>query len=125
MQWPPDFRGELERRLTIEQRLTKDARLLTGAKLVYAESAAEFIGDCVWLYEPRNANAGEPVVIPAVLFPRQREYVDWLVERFRTKTSGPVEKSRDSGATWMASAFAVWLWLFQPGSAVGFGSRKV
>jgi phage terminase large subunit len=34
------------------------------------------------------------------------------------------EKSRDSGATWMSAAFAVWVWLFHPGSTVGFGSRK-
>jgi phage terminase large subunit len=47
-----------------------------------------------------------------------------MVERFETKTSAPVEKSRDSSATWMASSFAVWLWLFHAGTAVGFGSRK-
>ena len=54
----------------------------------------------------------------------QREYIEWLHTRFTTKTSAPVEKSRDSGATWMSCAFAVWLWLFYPGSTVGFGSRK-
>ena len=50
--------------------------------------------------------------------------MDWLAERYRTRTSAPVEKSRDSGATWMACVFAVWLWLFQDGSTSGFGSRK-
>ena len=63
-------------------------------------------------------------MLPVVLFPRQREFIEWLHERFTTKTSAPVEKSRDSGATWMSCAFAVWLWLFYPGSTVGFGSRK-
>ncbi len=63
-------------------------------------------------------------MLPVVLFPRQREFIAWLLERFRTKTSAPVEKSRDSGATWMSCAFAVWVWLFHPGSTVGFGSRK-
>jgi phage terminase large subunit len=124
MEWPPNYRGELERRMAIERRLTAEPKLLKGAKLAYAASAADFISDCVYLYEPRNANAGEPTIIPAVLFPRQREYVEWMVERFETKSSAPVEKSRDSGATWMSAAFAVWLWLFYPGSTVGFGSRK-
>lgn len=63
-------------------------------------------------------------MLPCVLFQRQREFIAWLHERFQTKTSAPVEKSRDSGATWMSAAFAVWVWLFHPGSTVGFGSRK-
>ena len=63
-------------------------------------------------------------MLPVVLFQRQREFIAWLHERFTTKTSAPVEKSRDSGATWMSAAFAVWVWLFHPGSTVGFGSRK-
>jgi hypothetical protein len=67
---------------------------------------------------------GEPVLIPLVLFSRQAEFLNWLVERYQSRTSAPVEKSSDSGATWMACVFAVWLWLFHPGSIVGFGSRK-
>ena len=63
-------------------------------------------------------------MLPVVLFPRQHQFIAWLHERFTTKTSAPVEKSRDSGATWMSCAFAVWVWLFHPGSTVGFGSRK-
>ncbi len=122
--WPPDYLGELQRRAELEKRLTAEPHLVKGAKFGYALSAADFISDCVYVHEPRNANTGEPVVIPVVLFPRQRQYIEWLTERFRTKTSGPVEKSRDSGATWMAAAFAVWLWLFFAGSTVGFGSRK-
>jgi hypothetical protein len=32
--------------------------------------------------------------------------------------------SRDMGASWCTIAYAVWLFLFRPGSSVGFGSRK-
>ncbi len=124
MQWPPSFALELARRLDLEQRLAADPSLQAGAKLAYAQSIADFVSDCVFLQEPRNANSDEPVKLPVVLFSRQREFLEWLVERFKTKTSAPVEKSRDSGATWMSCAFAVWLWLFFPGSTVGFGSRK-
>ena len=124
MEWPPSFSAELDRRLKLEHRLTAEPDLLGGALLRYAQDPAAFISDCVYIYEPRNANTGEPVMLPVVLFPRQREFIAWLHERFTTKTSAPVEKSRDSGATWMSCAFAVWLWLFYPGSTVGFGSRK-
>ena len=124
MQWPPNYAGELDRRMKLEHRLTAEKRLREGALAVYARDPVAFISDCVWLYEPRNANAGDPVMIPVVLFERQTQFIVWLHERFTTKTSAPVEKSRDSGATWMSSAFAVWVWLFHPGSTVGFGSRK-
>ena len=98
MEWPPDFLGELDRRLKLEHRLTAERELLAGALLQYAQSPADFICDCVYLHEPRNANSGEPVMLPVVLFPRQREFIAWLHERFTTKTSAPVEKSRDSPA---------------------------
>jgi phage terminase large subunit len=124
VQWPPHFQDELARRADLEHRLAADPRLQAGAKLAYSQSIAAFVSDCVWIAEPRNANADDPVKLPVVLFPRQQQFLEWMVERFQTKTSAPVEKSRDSGATWMASAFAVWLWLFYPGSTVGFGSRK-
>ena len=114
MEWPPSFSAELDRRLKLEHRLTADRALLDGALLRYAEDPAAFISDCVYIYEPRNANTGEPVMLPVVLFPRQREFIAWLLERFQTKTSAPVEKSRDSGATRMSCAFATWVWLFQP-----------
>jgi phage terminase large subunit len=124
LNWPPDFSLELDRRLKLEHRLTADKELLAGALLQYAASPADFISDCVYLSEPRNANQGDPVVLPCVLFERQRDFIAWLHERWATKTSAPVEKSRDSGATWMSCAFATWIWLFHPGSTVGFGSRK-
>lgn len=124
MEWPKDYSGELARRMELERQIKRDAVMLAGAKAFYRASPAAFVSDCVWLYEPRNANRGDPVRIPAVLFPRQREFIEWMLARFESRTSAPVEKSRDSGATWMASAFAVWLWLFHEGSTVGFGSRK-
>jgi hypothetical protein len=58
VEWPPDFSAELDRRLKLEHRLTAEPALLNGALLRYAEDPAAFISDCVYLYEPRNANSG-------------------------------------------------------------------
>lgn len=110
--------------MAIERATASDPVMQAGANALYAASPETFVADCVWVYEPRNANKKEPTRIPAVLFPRQREFIQWMHERFESKSSAPVEKSRDSGATWMAAAFAVWMWLYHPGSIVGFGSRK-
>jgi len=107
MDWPPDYVGELVRRATLEERLCSDPELLAAAKEFYASDPVAFVADLIWIVEPRNANVGLPTKL-----------------RFVTRTSAPVEKSRDSGASWMACAFAVWLWLFIGGSTAGFGSRK-
>ena len=47
MEWPPDYAGELDRRLKLEHRLTAERELLAGALLQYAQSPADFISDCV------------------------------------------------------------------------------
>jgi hypothetical protein len=124
MDWPRDYIGELKCRADLELGITRNPQLLKGALIKYAEDIVSFANDAAWIHEPRNANLGEPVYVPVVTFPRQAEFLTWLVERYRTRTSAPVEKARDSGATWMSCVFAVWLWLFHPGSIVGFGSRK-
>jgi hypothetical protein len=87
MEWPPDYAGELDRRLKLEHRLTADRELLAGALLVYADNPAAFIGDCVYIYEPRNANTGEPVMLPVVLFPRQRLVFSSITATMRVASS--------------------------------------
>lgn len=122
--WPPDFKGELARRKRVWEAGYASEDFAEVARKAYAADPVMFINDCVFVYEPRNASRGDPTKIPAVPFQRQAEFIYWLKTMFENKWSGPVEKSRDSGATWMASAFAVWVWLFIPGSSIGFGSRK-
>lgn len=71
-------------------------------------------------HDPRR----KPAFLPFVLFPRQVEFLQWLDERQRLEEDGLVEKSRDSGLTWMCAAYAVHKWLFEEAIAIGFGSRK-
>lgn len=101
-----------------------DPKLLVGAREYYRTRPAEFIEHWCDTYDPRNAGRGVPVRMPFVLFRRQRTMIDWLMACLAAEESGLVEKSRDMGATWLCCAFSVWLWLFWPGAAVGWGSRK-
>jgi hypothetical protein len=117
MDWPQNYIAELTRRAELELGITRNPQLLRGAFIKYATSVTDFANDACWIHEPRNANLNEPVFLPVVLFPRQEEFLNWLVERYRTRTSAPVEKARDSGATWMSCVFAVWLWLAKHGTA--------
>ena len=85
MNWPPDFNAELRRRADLELGIARDPKLLLGALVRYAESVTAFASDCAWLHEPRNANTGESVHIPVVLFKRQEEFLLWLQERYTTR----------------------------------------
>lgn len=90
----------------------------------YARHPADWISDWGWTFDPRAADVGRPTTMPFVLFPRQREAVDWIVDRWRSRQDGLIEKSRDMGVTWICVGLAAWFWTFEPGSVVGFGSRK-
>lgn len=98
--------------------------MLAGAKEFYRTRPVEFI--CHWFdtYDPRVAGTSTPAKMPFILFERQAEMVDFLWALVKGQESGLMEKCRDAGATWVCSAFSVWLWLFVPGSSIGWGSRK-
>lgn len=121
--WPPDVKGEYERRLRNLNRLNADARLQAGVMAHYAANPADWIADWCITFDPR-VPAPAPKLMPFVPFPRQREYVQFLHWCLTHKESGLTEKCRDVGATWLACGFTVWMWLFVPGSVVGWGSRK-
>lgn len=119
--WPPNYTDVFLER---QKRLLSLRKNVVGAKAFYKEHPLEFIEHWVMLCEPRNAVTDLPVIMPFILFQRQREYLDFLWALVKSQQSGLLEKSRDMGATWMCSSFSVWLCLYWAGSSVGWGSRK-
>jgi phage terminase large subunit len=122
--WPPDYVAEFAWRQKQILRIRSNPVLTHGAREFYRTHPVEFINHWCSTYDPRNAGGGTPAKIPFIMFPRQREFVEFLFACIRAEESGLVEKARDMGATWVCCAFSVWLWLFWPGAAVGWGSRK-
>jgi phage terminase large subunit len=120
----PDYDPVWRERTARLQRLRDDPSIVAGLKAFYAEHPVEFITDWCCTFDPRNVEIGLPAVVPFLLFPKQAEYVSWVVARWRNREDGLVEKSRDMGVSWLCVAIAVWMWLFHPGVVVGFGSRK-
>jgi len=88
---------------------------------IYRADPVRFIMDFGITYDPRRKTQKN---IPFHLFSKQKELILWLKESIDTGRGGVVLKSRDMGATWSACCFSVWMWLYQDGSAVGWGSRK-
>lgn len=105
--------------------MRKHKHMLAGALEYYRTRPVEWINDWCDTYNPRNAMDPDALVyMPMVLFPRQREFVQYLHQLVTSAASGLVEKSRDMGATWVACAYSVWAWRFIPGAAIGWGSRS-
>lgn len=100
------------------------AQYLHACKVYYRENIDRFIEDWGVTVDPRNAGTGRPVIMPFLLFPKQREYLQWLATRWRGSEDGILVKSRDCGASWLAMAGACTLCLFWNDVSIGFGSRK-
>lgn len=117
-----DYTAVIEERTRCLDALRADSELLAATKVYYRTHVHDFIDDWLWTYDPRLLP--KLAHVPLIMWPRQREYISWLEERFVTRTPGLCEKSRDMGVSYLSLAFALWLWLFHPGSKCAFGSRK-
>lgn len=124
MIWPPEYVGEFIRRQELLQRIKNNPHHIYGAKEYYRTNPVEFIEDFCFTYDPRNASGEVPTTLPFCLFPRQKDLVTFLYECIEDSENGLVEKCRDMGASWLACAVSVHLWLFSDGAAIGWGSRK-
>lgn len=120
----PNYTLILKRRSEKLRKLRKDKRLLAAAKIHYKSNPWDFVNDWGMTYEPRNVEKNLPTVIPFVLWPKQRQFMQWMHARWQQGQRGLGEKSRDFGATWIAVSWACSMCLFWDGFAVGFGSRK-
>lgn len=123
-QWPPNYTEVFATRQKRLLAIQKDRSLLIGAKVYYPDHSHDFINDWCITYDPRNATNGSLALMPFILFARQRELLDFLLDCLENQEGGLIEKSRDMGATWVCCALSIWLWLFKPGISVGWGSRK-
>jgi hypothetical protein len=120
----PDYDQVYAGRIERLERIRADESLLTSVKAYYADRPADFIHDWGCTFDPRNAEIGLSTTVPFLLFPKQREFIDFVHERWKEREDWLAEKSRDMGVSWLCVAFAVWMFLFHPGTVVGFGSRK-
>lgn len=116
----PIWRARHERLL----KLREEPALLRAAKVYYRSHLADFINDWGVTIDPRNVERNIPAVAPFVLFTRQREWVEWAVDHWRTSRNGLMDKSRDVGASWLAVTTAAALCMFERNLVIGMGSRK-
>lgn len=120
----PDYELIFRQRIERLTRLRKDPALLPALKAYYRDNPADFIEDWGCTFDPRNVERDLPAIIPFLLFPKQREWIKYVIRKWRAGEPGLTEKSRDSGLSWLSIAFSCTLCLFNPGLVIGYGSRK-
>jgi hypothetical protein len=126
----PDYGPIWRKRLERLAKIRSDPRYLAASRIYYRDHIADFVQDFGVTVDPRNAKPGNgpkrPVLMPFVLFPKQREFIDWVVARWLASEDGDGDgtlvKSRDCGASWLAMATSVSLCLFFQNVSIGFGS---
>lgn len=127
----PDYAPVYAQRARMLAALEGNPVLLHATKMHYRndpEGVVDFINDWGITVDPRNDGVERPLIMPFMLFPKQREFLAWMRDRWVRGMSGSGDgilvKSRDCGASWLAMAFSVWLCLFFDNVTVGFGSAK-
>lgn len=120
----PDYVQVFEWRMERLQRIRRDPSVLHALKAYYRDNPAQFIIDWGVTFEPRNVERGLPALIPFLLFPRQEEWVQWFVERWKNREPGITEKTRDMGMSWLTVGLGATLCLHHRGLVAGYGSRK-
>lgn len=120
----PDYPSVFRKRARFLELIRAKPEKLEELKAYYTKHPCDFINDWGVTVDPRKLAVGKPVNMPFILFPKQREFLEWLLERWKNGEPGIVVKSRDVGASWLAMALSCTLCLFHKNMMVGVGSAK-
>lgn len=120
----PDYAAIFRERSKRLARIRAHPERLPALRAYYRDHLVDFVSQWAISVDPRNVSVGIPAYLPFVLMPKQREMAEFILQRWRNREPGIIEKSRDVGASVLAMALACSICLFHDGVAIGFGSAK-
>ena len=120
--WAPDYAAIIRERVLLMNRMRNNPAIIDAMKIVYKNDIVAFVRDWAWTYDPRRKDGSK--WMPMVLWPKQEEFLLWLVSLWEAGENGVVDKNRGAGATWLAVWCTIWFFLFHEGIKIGWGSRK-
>lgn len=120
----PDYSAVHAQRLKRLQKIRSDPSLVPALKTYYKHHIAEFINDWASTVDPRVIADGRSPFMPFLLFPKQIDLVNWIIDHWKGSKPGVVVKSRDVGASWIAMAVSCSLCIFYRDMMIGVGSAK-
>ncbi len=125
MDWKdPDYVAVLEQRLARLNKMRDNPERLPSLRAYYKANPIQFIDDWGNTLDPRSAGTKQPVFVPFILFPRQREWLEFTLQNWKDGEFGITEKSRDVGISWLCVSLSCTLCLFHENLAIGFGSQQ-
>lgn len=125
MDWKnPDYQSIFAERLENLANIRRNPAILPALRMHYKENPIDFISDWGVTVDPRNIERGLPAIVPLILFPRQEDWIRFVLDRWKAREPGLGEKSRDMGLSWVTISLACTLCLFYQNMMIGFGSRK-
>jgi hypothetical protein len=120
----PDYVEVFKQRAARLEKLRADPALLGAVRLYYRTHIDDFINDWGVTVDTRVASSGRSPIMPMILWPKQREFVQWLFARWKGNDPGTTVKSRDVGISWLAMGFSVAMCTLYDDLSIGFGSEK-
>jgi phage terminase large subunit len=120
----PDYPRIFQWRVDRLQQLRANPELLAAVRTHYRHNPIDLIEDWGCTFDPRNVGTDQPALLPLILFPRQREFLHWVIERWKAQEFALSDKSRDMGLSWMLVSLFCALGVTLDGFTAGFGSRK-
>lgn len=120
----PDYPAIFEQRAEFLTALRGTPDGFSKLRAHYKNAPWDMVNDWGMTFDPRALTAGGLANLPFVLWPRQKDFLQWLTERYLAGENGLVEKSRDCGVTWLTVGWSACMWCNWAGFSAGFGSRK-
>lgn len=120
----PEYLPVFKKRIDTLREIREKPGAVAHLKVYYRDHPIDFICDWGVTMDPRNIKRGLPALIPLVPFPRQIEWMQWILDRWRNGENGLTDKSRDMGASVCFMALLSTLALFHQNFVGGVGSRK-
>lgn len=117
-----EYQEKLTQRLKVNDAClrNKEAQILTYG--LCKDDPIFFIENFGWTFDPRPEHA--PHHLPFIMYPFQKEVVEWVVKKIRNGEDGLLEKSRDMGITWIMIWVFIWFWRFGDSFSGLIGSYK-
>lgn len=120
----PDYSKVFAHRSERLEKIRENPEYLIALRKFYKDNPAQFIIDWGCTFDPRNIEKDLPATIPFLLFEKQEQWINWVVDHWKRQKPGLTEKSRDMGMSWLSVALACTMCIFYDGFVFGFGSRK-
>ena len=79
----PDYAPIWAERCARLERLRADPSLVGPLKEFYRANPVAFVMDWGCTFDPRNAERNLPTTVPFLLFPKQAEFIEWVIELAR------------------------------------------